>query len=189
MCLPFFHVGKFFNGSVAAIHSFGGHMEQIIFDSSYLLRAAPFLEDLRHLTFLRAVYLFNHSNYSHPSFEVVYLFCHRKNGSHPSLKCTVYFDRRTCSHQCLSNSVSSGMFISKKVVSSYAFFQRYYNYFCRILAVIHSNSSVHFSDVKICNHPVLRTHLLSAYFRTPVTVKQTSYRSSYIFSAASIILE
>ena len=46
-----------------------------------------------------------------------------------------------------------------------------------------------FSEVKICSHPFLLTHSLFVYFRTPVTLKQTSYRSSYIFRAASIILK
>ena len=37
----------------------------------------------------------------------------------------------------------------------FAFFQRYYNYFYRILVAIHSfNGTVHFSDLKICSHPV-----------------------------------
>ena len=44
-----------------------------------------------------------------------------------------------------------------------------------------------FTDVKVCSHSVLSTPLLSAYFRTPVTVKQISYQSSCIFWAASII--
>ena len=41
-----FMKGDFFNEAVAAMHSYMGYMEQIIFDSSYLLRAATFLEDL-----------------------------------------------------------------------------------------------------------------------------------------------
>ena len=49
-------------------------MEQIIFDSSYLLRIATFLEELPWVfDFLRVVYLFHHSNYSHPSFKIRYL--------------------------------------------------------------------------------------------------------------------
>ena len=55
------------SGVVAAINSFRGHMEQIIFDSNYLLRPATFLEDVKGS-------LFNHSNISHPSLEVVCLF-------------------------------------------------------------------------------------------------------------------
>ena len=38
--------GDFFNEAVAAMHSYMGYVKQIIFDSSYLLRAATFLEDL-----------------------------------------------------------------------------------------------------------------------------------------------
>ena len=69
-------------------------------------------------------------------------------------------------------------------------FQRYYNYFHRILAAIYSfNGTVHFSDTKICSHPILPSYFLSAYFRVPVTVKQISYRNSYIFRAASMILK
>ena len=66
-------------------------MEQIVFDSSYLLRPATFLEDLScAFDFLRAVYLFNHSNCSHPSLEVVHLFLCFMAAIH-SLKCTVSF--------------------------------------------------------------------------------------------------
>ena len=55
------------SGVVAAIHSFRGYMQRMIFDCSYLLRPATFLEDVKGS-------LFNHSNISHPSLEVVYLF-------------------------------------------------------------------------------------------------------------------
>ena len=78
----------------------------------------------------------------------------------------------------------------QNVASSYAFFQRYYDYLYKILAAIHSFSSiVHFSDTKICSDPILPTHFPSAYFRTPVTAKQISYRNSCIFRAESIILK
>ena len=67
---------------------------------------------------------------------------------------------------------------------------KYYNHFYRILAAIHYfNGTVQFSDVKIFSHPNLPTHFLSVYVKTPVPVKQTSYRSSYIFRVASIILK
>ena len=67
--------GDLFKGAVAAIYSFRVYMEQIIFDSSHWLRPTTFLEDLSYaFDFLRAVYLFNHSNCSHPSLEVEYLF-------------------------------------------------------------------------------------------------------------------
>ena len=66
-------------------------MEQIIFDSSYRLRPATFLEELSYaFDFLRTVYLFNHSNCSHPSLEVVYLLLCFMAAIH-SLKCTVPF--------------------------------------------------------------------------------------------------
>ena len=66
----------------------------------------------------------------------------------------------------------------------------YYDYFCKMFVGIHSfNSSVYFSGYKICSHLHLLTHFFSMHFRTPVTVKQTSYRKSYIFRAASITLK
>ena len=61
------HMSRRLSGVVAAIHSFSGYMQQMIFDSSYLLRPATFLEDVKGS-------LFNHSNISHPCLEVVYLF-------------------------------------------------------------------------------------------------------------------
>ena len=72
--------------SAAAIHLLKGYMEQIIFDSSYLLWPATFSEDLSDaLIFKREFYLFNRSNYSHPSLEVAHLFLWQKNVTH-SLK-------------------------------------------------------------------------------------------------------
>ena len=66
----------------------------------------------------------------------------------------------------------------------------YYDYFWKIFGGIHSfNGTVYFSGVKICSHPHLLTHFLSVHFRTPVTVKQTSDQSNYIFRAGSIILK
>ena len=55
------------SGVVAAINSFRGHMERIIFDSNYLLTPATFLEDVKDT-------LFNHSSISHPSLEVMCVF-------------------------------------------------------------------------------------------------------------------
>ena len=60
---------------------------------------------------------------------------------------------------CLSNSFSS----------------RFYSYF---LEYSH--------DVKICSDPIWPMHFLSAYFRTPGTVKETYYRSIYMSRAVSI---
>ena len=49
----------------------------------------------------------------------------------------------------------------KKVAASYAFFQKYYNYFYSILADIHSfNGTLHFFDVETCLHPFLPTYFL-----------------------------
>ena len=92
--------------------------------------------------------------------------------------------------QCLNNSFSSIMFISEKCWFQLCVLSKYYNHFYRILAAIHYfNGTVQFSDVKIFSHPNLPTHFLSVYVKTPVPVKQTSYRSSYIFRVASIILK
>ena len=40
------HMSMTPSGVVAAIHFFRGYMEQMIFDSSYLLRPTTFLEDV-----------------------------------------------------------------------------------------------------------------------------------------------
>ena len=61
------HMSRTLSGVVAVTHSFRGYVEQMTFDSSHLLRPATFLEDVKGS-------LFNHSNVSHPSLEVVYLF-------------------------------------------------------------------------------------------------------------------
>ena len=82
---------------------------------------------------------------------------------------------------------SSGMFISKNVGTSYAFFQRYYNYFWGRLAAINSfNRIIYFSNIRIWSHWFLPTFLK---FFTPVTVNQTLYRNSSIFREATIILK
>ena len=66
-------------------------MEQIIFDSSYLLKPTTFLEDLSYaFDLFKDSLFFNHSNCSHPSLEVVYLFlCFM--AFIQFLKCTVSF--------------------------------------------------------------------------------------------------
>ena len=92
-----------------------------------------------------------------------------------------------CFFEHLSPLVS---LFTKKVAFSCAFFLMYYDYFCKMFVGIHSfNSSVYFSGYKICSHLHLLTHFFSMHFRTPVTVKQTSYQSSYIFRAGSVILK
>ena len=62
--------------------------------------------------------------------------------------------------------------------------------FYRILGHIHSfNGTVHFSDVKTCSDPIWLRHFLSAYFRTPFTLKQSYYQSTYISRAELIIMK
>ena len=57
-------------------------------------------------------------------------------------------------------------------------------YFYRRPVTIHSfNGTVYFSDVKICSHSLLPAYIVPAYLRTPVTMKQTTHRISYIFGA------
>ena len=66
-------------------------MEQIIFDSSYLLRPATFFRrPFLRTRLLWPNYLFNYCNCSHPSLEVVYLFLCFMAAIH-SLKYTVSF--------------------------------------------------------------------------------------------------
>ena len=78
----------------------------------------------------------------------------------------------------------------KKVGFNYAFFQSYYNYFYRTLAPIHSCSGiVHFSDVKVCNYPLLLTHFFSVYFRIPVTVKKNYLLQQLYFQSRIIETE
>ena len=70
-------------------------MKQIILDSSCLLRPATFLKTLR------ASYLFNHSNCSHPSLEVsFFVFVIRKGGNHPffEVHCAAFICCTTCFH-------------------------------------------------------------------------------------------
>ena len=58
----------------------------------------------------------------------------------------------------LSNCFSSSMLISKKCCFQYVFFERYYFYFYRILAVIYCfKVARHFFHVKISSHPILPT--------------------------------
>ena len=104
-----------------------------------------------------------------------------------SLKGTVFiFTGELAVIYCLSNTFNSQqyyVYFHKKLV--HAFLQRYHS--------IHSHPSfkdtAYFSDVRFRSYPILPTHFLSSYFRTPGIVKQTYYQRSYIFSAASIILK
>ena len=66
-------LGYFFKRAVAAIHSFRGYMKQVIFYSIYF-----FGRPILGIRIFKMVYLFRHSNHSHPSNSVC--FCH---GCHP----------------------------------------------------------------------------------------------------------
>ena len=119
-------------------------------------------------------------------------FCHRKNGSHPIFEVlSIYLDRRTCGHPLFGS-----------------FLQQYYVYFKKKLVpamrslkgtiIIYMEYSLPsilstvwyiFSDVKMCSHTSLAMQILSAYFGTPVTIKQFPYKSSCIFRAELIILK
>ena len=117
----------------------------------------------------------------------VSVFVTKKMAVTHSLKVTVFIWQKNLQSSIVWVILSAIVCLFPKKV---AFFQRYYNYFYRMLSAIHSfNGTVHFSDVKIYSHLMLPTHFLSAYFRTPVTMKQTSYRSSYILRAPSMILK
>ena len=144
-------IGWFFNSAVAAIHFFRGYMEQINFDSSCLLRAATFLEELSH-----AFHFFKDSlfiNCSHPSIEIVYLYLSQKKWQSSIIWNVLYlFWQENLQSSIFWVTLSAvACLFSKKVGSSCAFFQRYYNYFYRIAAAIHSlNGTAHFSDIQFC---------------------------------------
>ena len=126
----FFHVGYFFHGAVAAIRFLKGYMEQIIFDSSYLLRTTTFLENVaQNFNILRQVYLFLNFNCSHPSFDIGYLLLPLKEWQWFILWSVLYlyWRRENLQSSCLSYSFSNNVYLVKKVGSSYAFSQKYYN--------------------------------------------------------------
>ena len=71
-----FMQGDFFNEPISSVHSFGGGLYETnnyFIQISYLF-GRPFL----CICFLRAFYLFNYSNCSDPSLEVVHLFLSQK---------------------------------------------------------------------------------------------------------------
>ena len=126
----FFHVGYFFHGVVAAIRFLRGYMEQIIFGSSYLLRTTTFLENVaQNFNILRQVYLFLNFNCSHPSFDIGYLLLSLKEWQWFILWSVLYlyWRRENLQSSCLSYSFSNNVYLVKKVGSSYAFSQKYYN--------------------------------------------------------------
>ena len=133
------------------------------------------------------VYLFHYSNCSHPSFEVGYLFLSKSEWQISILwRILCLFWWKIFQSSIAWEILSAVVCLFKKTVGfSYAFFQKYHNYFYRILAAIHPfNGTAHFSDVKICNHPALPTHF---------PLEHRSHRETnfthYIFRAASIILK
>ena len=72
-------------------------MEQIIFDSSYLLRPTTFFRrPFLRIRFLWEVYLFNHCNCSHPSIPWSSVSVSVFYGSHPFFE--VYRVVTTCCH-------------------------------------------------------------------------------------------
>ena len=120
------------------------------------------------------------------SLEVVYLFLSQKEWQSSILWRVIYLFWQ-------ENLQSSTVWVilpaivclfPEKVGSSSAFFQSYHNYFYWTF-----QRYCIFSNVKICSHPILLRKFLSAYFRTPVTVKQASYPSTLIFRTVSIILK
>lgn len=66
-----------FDRHLAAIHSFGGYMEQIISNSNYLSITATFLEEIRQSIFL---------NCSHLLFERHRVYFYGRSCSHPLLE-------------------------------------------------------------------------------------------------------
>ena len=90
------------HGTVPAIHSFRSYMEQITFDSSYLLRIATFLEEL----------------------SLTFVFCHRKSSRHPFFKeYCIYFDRTSCSYSLFEQFFQQYVYFQKKLVKVMRFFR------------------------------------------------------------------
>ena len=102
-------------------------MEQIILNRSYLLRKATFWGDFSyaHAIFLRAVYLFHHSNCSHTSLEVVYLFLSQKAWQAFILWSVMYlFWQENLQSSIVWVILSAEICLfPKEVGSSYAFFK------------------------------------------------------------------
>ena len=78
------HAGQFLSRKVSFSHSFRGYMEQIILDTSYLLRTAT---------------LPHRPNSAMIPMKQVICFCHRKSSSHSFFEeYCIYFDGKSCSH-------------------------------------------------------------------------------------------
>ena len=148
---PFFHVGCFSQSSCR--HAFlqgyfiyckdilqpsirSGVHSTSIFWQNYLLRTALFLEELPKKYdffegFISPLHLQPSTLCSRVSVfvtERVAVICSLKD-----IVFTLTGDLAVI--HCLSNYFNSGMFISIKIGSSYAFFRRYFNYFYRSRAV------------------------------------------------------
>ena len=105
----------------------------------------------RHSIFLKAVYLFHHSNYSHLSLGVVYLFLLQKEWQSSIL----WRILKIFWQEILQSSIvwvilaAVVCLFAKKVVFSHALFQSFYYYINRILAAIHSFHGIaHFLTLK-----------------------------------------
>ena len=136
-------------------------MEQIIFDSSYLLRTGYFT------TLIAAIHTF---------LDVFICFCHSKSGSRPFFEEYYYcFNRRTCSHPFFLDNYFS---------------IRYYSCFLEYLqSSILSTLLCIFLMLKFVLIQFSPTLFLSTYLRRPVNMKQTYYRSSYFFKAALLMMK
>ena len=180
--------GWFFNSAVAAIHFFRGYMEQINFDSSYLLRAATFLEERSH-----AFHFFKDSlfiNCSHPSLEIVYMYLSQKEWQTSIIWNVLYLLWQENLHSSIFWVILSAVacLFSKKVSYSCAFYQMYYNYFYRIAAAIYSfNGAVHFSDIQFCQRTFFQriSEHLSTWNRLPIEAAMFSKQHQFYWDESS----
>ena len=133
---PFSHVGwvitrnscshPFFQG-LYGTHQF---WQQLLTKNIYFFEKA--IIGIQFFQGFVLVYLFYHSNYGHPSFAVRYLLVTEIVAVIHSLKDTVFILTGDLAViHCLSTIFSAivCLFPKKKVGFSYAFFQRYYDYF------------------------------------------------------------
>ena len=139
----------------------------------------PFLQGIYEADNFWQIY-FTALNCSHPSIEVSICFCLRKSRSHPFFGGYYILTGDPAAFHSSNNSFRSDLFISKKLGSSFAFFQRHYNYFCRILAAIHYfNSTVHFSYFKICNHSLWQRTFFQSI--SGISHHETNFLSKQLF--------
>ena len=152
-------------------------MEQLTFDSSYLLRTGYFLEDLSY-----AFKCFKGSLLTSPvslqpyiSWCIVSVFVTVRMAAIHSLKSIIIF---------LTGELEAIHFLGNY------FSIRYYNFFLEysqppiLLTLLCISPMLKFALIQF-----LPTLFLSAYLRKPVNMKQTYYRSSYFFKAALSIMK